>query len=363
MKIDKIVASILEAAVDPSRWTDALEAVSKATGSFGAIILPVPGAGSGGIPRTASMEESFEVYVRDGWIGRDLRYRSAPLIHSRRVVTDLDLISEDQLARSPYYQEFLAPHGLRWFAGVGIACGEARFVLSLQRTIEQGPFSPEQVELLKDLSGRLEAAAAIIVALSGARAEAALAAFELSGAAVVLLDGFGKVIRLNNSAEALLSGDLDIRHGYLTSSSPRATTKLDKLLHVLLNSEQSVALQLPVSLPREGKRPILAYPARLPRMMDNFLGPARGLIVLIDLELQPRAPGAALRAIFGLTETESKLAAKLASGVPIQVCAEEFRMTYETARKHLKAIFAKTDTHRQAELVALVGQLPPVDAG
>ena len=41
------------------------------------------------------------------------------------------------MAREQYYQQFLRPHKMRWFAGVKVGDGEDVWCLSIQRTIEQ----------------------------------------------------------------------------------------------------------------------------------------------------------------------------------------------------------------------------------
>lgn len=64
-----------------------------------------------------------------------------------------------------------------------------------------------------------------------------------------------------------------------------------------------------------------------------------------------------LKAIFGLTAAEARLAARLAQGGSLGEAATAFGIARETARAQLRAIFAKTATHRQAELVALISRL------
>jgi DNA-binding CsgD family transcriptional regulator len=64
-----------------------------------------------------------------------------------------------------------------------------------------------------------------------------------------------------------------------------------------------------------------------------------------------------LRSAFALTPAEARLAARIASGATLEVIAAELRITKETARNELKAIFQKTKTHRQSELVAMLASL------
>src|SRR5262245_45262944 len=60
-----------------------------------------------------------------------------------------------------------------------------------------------------------------------------------------------------------------------------------------------------------------------------------------------------LRCRFGLTPAEARLALHLAAGETLRSAEAKLSISYETARTHLKNIFHKTGTCRQAELVVL----------
>jgi DNA-binding CsgD family transcriptional regulator len=64
-----------------------------------------------------------------------------------------------------------------------------------------------------------------------------------------------------------------------------------------------------------------------------------------------------LRAAYGLTRAEARLAHALAEGASVGGAARRFAVSAETARSQLKAIFAKTGTGRQADLVRLAAAL------
>ena len=55
--------------------------------------------------------------------------------------------------------------------------------------------------------------------------------------------------------------------------------------------------------------------------------------------------------LYGLSRAESRVAVLLGQGQRLEQIAEALGLTYETVRKHLKQIFIKTGTDRQAELV------------
>jgi DNA-binding CsgD family transcriptional regulator len=60
------------------------------------------------------------------------------------------------------------------------------------------------------------------------------------------------------------------------------------------------------------------------------------------------------QSFFGLTPAEAELAQALAAGRSLHEYADAAHVTCETARWRLKQVLAKTDTHRQAELVRLL---------
>ncbi|QRM35116.1 helix-turn-helix transcriptional regulator [Microvirga sp. VF16] len=333
-----------------------MEDVVSATGAAGAILFPVEGK-LPQLPHSHSMEPSLDVYVRDGWIKRDERDRIRPALERIGVGTDFDFTTDDEIKRHPYYQEFLAPHGLRWFAGVKIASGDDLWCLSIQRSIAQGPFSPTALRKLAVLSSHLSASAALARALGFARADAALSAFMVSDRAVVLLDRHSCVIRSNEAAIRLFGPDIQVRGRRLVSANHEATAALDRALHALLWQPDSTALLPPVLMPRTQGRPFLAYPLRLAEVSANLMAPCQAVVVIIDLERQPLPPENTLQISFGLTPAEAKLARHLVSGESIEAVATHLGIAYETARNQLKSVLAKTDTHRQAELVGLLTRI------
>jgi DNA-binding CsgD family transcriptional regulator len=81
------------------------------------------------------------------------------------------------------------------------------------------------------------------------------------------------------------------------------------------------------------------------------------VLVLNDLEGTATVNPDMLGKVFELTPAQANLAGKLATGSSMETAAAELGVTVETARSHLKAIFNRTGTHRQGELVALLNRL------
>ncbi|TWC07570.1 DNA-binding CsgD family transcriptional regulator [Bradyrhizobium macuxiense] len=356
-KLGAVEQAFADAALNYSPWETVLDTAAALTDSFGAILLPIKGGLIPNVPFTQSMNESADAYFRDGWYLRDERNLGINIMMQRGVTDDLDISGLDKIERHPYYQEFLAPHGLRWFAGVRVACGEDIWCLSLQRTIKQGPFSEAEKKQLAKLSNHLSAGAALARAMGSATTKGAVDAFEISRTAIVLINRMGEIFQANPCAELLLRGEVRIVKRRLVGKDLKANLSLERAIHDLLWRRDRGGFLPPVPLPRLGRRPLLAYPAKLPSMTANAFADCQAIVILIDPDHVSRPAHATLQVAFGLSEAEARLAARLASGEALEEVTQRFGITKETGRNQLKSVFAKAGVHRQAELVALLAPL------
>ncbi|SDE21521.1 helix-turn-helix transcriptional regulator [Limimaricola pyoseonensis] len=83
-----------------------------------------------------------------------------------------------------------------------------------------------------------------------------------------------------------------------------------------------------------------------------FRGPE--CVILVEPGARPAANLAEVAHHYGLTPAELRLATGLLAGLSLSEIAADAGVTVETARSHLRALFAKTETHRQPDLVRLL---------
>jgi DNA-binding CsgD family transcriptional regulator len=83
---------------------------------------------------------------------------------------------------------------------------------------------------------------------------------------------------------------------------------------------------------------------------------ARVLLLLTDLGKRLVPKTRLIARTFALSVAETRIAERIAVGVSLEKAAEDLGISRETARNQLKAVFAKTGTHRQSELVALLSR-------
>lgn len=176
------------------------------------------------------------------------------------------------------------------------------------------------------------------------------------GAAFV--DLRGTLLHCNHTAETLLrKGDgLTVRNGRLVAVDPRDRRRLDALLHALAHdaARPGRADLAHVAVRRErNDRPLTVSAIRLSTQRSLFVASTATILVLIvDPSAVTPIDVDLLRQRYDLTRAEARLALALAAGHGLRRAAEDVRMTYETARWYLKILFQKTDTNRQAALVA-----------
>ncbi|QRE75342.1 hypothetical protein [Methylobacterium aquaticum] len=221
-----------EAALDPSRWGAVLTEVSTLIGGDGAMLLQSHRR-TPGVPCTPEVDALVADYFGQGWHVKDLRTRAVPRVMRGEVVTDHDILTPEEMARAPFYNELLRPHGYHWFAVAGFRAGPEYWGVSVQRRTRSGPFEAAQVRPLAGLMGRLGQAAALSEALGRAALDGTLRGLDQVAQAALALDGAGRVIGANPRAEALFDAAFRVADGDLRIADPRAREEVAALVAAL----------------------------------------------------------------------------------------------------------------------------------
>jgi DNA-binding CsgD family transcriptional regulator len=214
----------------------------------------------------------------------------------------------------------------------------------------------EEEHILASFTRRLIETAAVAGGRgSGTSPTAALKAMRLPA---IALDQHGFVADVNAAADVVFDNNIKIKDRRLFVRDPDARTHLKEALDQLktLPSLDSLALE-PVIVPRTDKFPIIVRIWPFDGSGQEPGQDVRALLTLNALGPKPGPPAAILAKTFCLTPSEAKLACIIARGAPPGIAARELKISRETARNQLKSVFAKTDTHRQSELVALLMQV------
>jgi DNA-binding CsgD family transcriptional regulator/PAS domain-containing protein len=363
------VEAVYDAALDPSRWPNALQAIADALGDVGAILLWRRDDGTFGSVASPKVMEAQKDFEQEGWMAHDLRaLRAAERGHffSGEPFTDRHVCSDEEIGTNPSYTEFQARHGLGWFGAIAVSPDpHVGVVLSVHRAKTRLPFSDEELSTVAQIGRHVEKSLRLSIRLFDAELlKLGLAeALARVGIGVFALDSCGRVIFVNLAGKHLLGDGIALRKDRLVPSEVLARTKLETAIQQrdCFNPETIAAVQRPILIRRrKTDRPLAIYvmptgPTSHPAA--QFLAYAHTIILVIDPEANGPADPAVVRDVLGLTLGEARMAALIGSGLTLNEASKRLGITEGTARSVLKHVFSKTGVSRQSELVSLLTRM------
>ena len=195
--------------------------------------------------------------------------------------------------------------------------------------------------------------------LRAARAEAALDRVDNG---VIIVDAAAKILFVNRRAETILADESGLAksHSAVRARDPSAERQLRRAIADCTARTLS-STGGKVDIPRGvGRPPLCVLVAPAERKTDHsnmgWLRIARpaAILILVDREEKQRPDKEQLRRRFGLTNAEVSVALEILKGGGTKAAAVRLGILPSTVRSHLKQIFQKTGTVRQAELVRLL---------
>ena len=360
---DRALDECYAATVAPDYWPTALRNLVGVFGAADAMFYPKDvEAAAVAMPATATYTEFLEDYVAGEWYVDHYRAdRGWPLLNSgRTVVIEHDLATDEERRKLATYNELYLKWGYSGFAAVGFKVDGQSWCVPMLRRTDQGFFTREEAKSMERLAPHLRRMVKLSGFFNNARGITGLEILDTLAEAAVLIAADRSVIEMNAPARALLEDNpraIRLVNGRLTAIHADS----NRALHALVG--QAVRLRagftdaaraVPIPILRPGRRPLVAEVVDLPAFVTRLHSEARVIVLLRDPDAAPRTSAETLQSILGLTEAEATFAVLLANGDSIDRAAEFLGIARETARHRLKSIFAKTDTHRQGELVALL---------
>ncbi|MBB6308806.1 helix-turn-helix transcriptional regulator [Xanthobacter tagetidis] len=360
-----VVDSVYAAALEPERWQQALGDLSLALGALGTTMIPLGTDGPLVGLASDSLAEA-NVDYQQGWWRHDTP--------SMRVVqrglkpgivgTDRVVMTEEEIARDPFYQDFLRRHGIRQTMAAIAPLGQGRLLsIGVQRSVKRDLFQDEDVAALARLAPHLGRAIAVTAALVEARRMSADVAVALAHLAwgVVMLNAAGDVRHVNAVAESLLGDGLLVAGRRVSAAGRDDDARLQGAIGAALPDGGGLPAAKAVLVRRPSGKGWLMVEAvpirpRLDALEIITFGAGGALLLIRALDAAPRAVAPLLQDM-GLTPAEAKLAEALGQGGALRDVAAAGGISYETARSHLRAIFGKLGISRQGELVAIVMRL------
>jgi len=186
-------------------------------------------------------------------------------------------------------------------------------------------------------------------------------AFDRFLVGVLIVEENGAVRLMNKEAERIVGekDGLSIAGGVLKGAATKQNSRLHQAIERAFEEE---SLDEIVSFPRiSGGRPYLVLvPGQ--RFSPNER-PDAVVLLAIDTEQRTRVSGETLVQLYNLTPSETRVAMMLIDGKRLDQIAEELDVAQTTVVFHLKNLFRKTETNRQADLVRVLLSVPLRTAG
>lgn len=361
-----VVGDFYAAATEPSMWEVAVRRLGESLGCVAAHLFLSNHAQVTASTKVALnlSEEALREYETDyiKVCPRCRAYRERPWV---KVLYDYQHTPEDEMRRDPFYSWMYRNSGMKYYVGAVVDVEEhTSLMMALHRTPEQGHVQQREIELFSKVLPHIERAIQIRHRLCylDARLQAAQAALDQLSCGVFILDRSGVVAAKNRAAERLLDArdGLRIDKGILKASHRDDNQFLQSTVRaaVMTSLQRGAEAGGAVAVRRlSAKRSYSLLVAPIPRREMLFVVDHPAAVVFaMDPAHTKQLPADLLRRHFALTGAEANVAIRLCTGMTLEDVAEALNITVATARTHLKRIFSKTDTRRQAELVRIVMQ-------
>ena len=295
---------------------------------------------------------------------------------SGSVAIGTDLVSAAELRESAFYKDFLLEMPAEHLLGAIVADGSEAAPgfesvppthISFFRPPAASPFTRRNANLLAALVPHLQRAFAMDCQWRAMQEQ--LNVFHTSvnsmDFGVAFIDAAGHVRHANSAAAALVQKLWpDNTAGIESILRLPANEALRQLIeNAAVGSGGAVKLQSSQSAQLVGCQAVaIAIAVASPGASRTAAVRLSVLLLIVDSARRPDAAADFLSKAFFLSKSESRLLPLLIKGYAPAEIAQALNLKLPTVRSQLSSVFAKTNTARQQDLMALASAMPPVTA-
>lgn len=354
------IAALHAAAVEPDRWPDAFERVSRLMGASGLLIGGLPHHGGHFSLSGHGVDPGFVDMLNGPLASREANpvFSAIPRAPALRPVITSAVLDERTLVSSRVYDEALRPAGVHFSIATVLACDTDRsYALAFGRSAQAGDFNREDAQMLAALSPHFLAAVRSQHLLAQARGEAAI--LDVLDRGIVMLDDACQPIFLNREVERIMAAQdgLFLSSRGIEASYGQDNSRLQAMLFPAPGELPTMALAINRPSGALAYTLVIASHAGTGNSVTGFSKPISRILFIRDPERLsvPRAKW--LSQLFGLTQTEADVAVDIYAGLSTGQISARRNISNNTLKSHLKAVFAKMEVERQSDLVRRIGQV------
>lgn len=355
-----LVGRIYEAAGNPEIWPGVLHDLAQSSDAIAGAVLATRADRWTGWRCSPGTPAGVDDYLRSDAVTRSEITIRLIQAHRAGFVPDHDLMSDEAWLADPAMTEYATAAGLHHAAATAIQVPTGDLVVvHLHRQKGLPRFSSRDLARLDVYRPHLARAALLAVRWRLERLRAATEALGLIGLAALIVDLRGRVLAANEliqSSSAWIAWRPDDRIALLDTA---ANELLQRALADLHDPVADSARSIPIRSSASSCAAVVHVIPTVGQARDVFLG-AFGIVVIAPVSTSSAPCAVILQSLFDLTPAEAKVAQAIAEGTPLKQLAVRHSVTVDTIRAQAKAALAKTGTHSQAQLVALLGGLTRV---
>jgi DNA-binding CsgD family transcriptional regulator len=370
-EFDALIHLIYSAVANPDLWSQVVGAVAHSLGADKALLFtPFTRPQDGGMAFPWQISEDHLAQWATKYLDHDIWAHTVVqkgLMHNGSVYTDQDLVPTKAFRESAFYVEFLSQIGIGQMCGGIISEGEPGMPatsLSVFRSPDDPIFGAIERRWISLVLPHLSRALGLTQRLSFKRhrLQSLRLALDRLSVGVVLLNEALELVFTNRMAHGVFERDdgLFLRNRRLMSRRPSQVSEqqLDVWLAVLCSAEPARLAELGDTLNVPRSEPSSRYCVQCcPLEIDSELGgteDAKYVVFITDPDHAIWPSPEVLQRKLGLTASESRVALLLAQGSTYRALADTLSIAEETARSHVKNIYAKTRINQKAVLTRLV---------
>ena len=357
-----LIRRIYAAAVDARLWTGALEHLAdEFRGRVGGLQYRTGPDARIQSSRFARFDPALSGVYRTYYATRNPWTRlSQPHFHAGCIFTPDRLLPLAQLRRTEFYADILQPHGVAHCFG---ACvykrGDDALSFTVVRSKALGPYGETELARVRFLLPHLRRAVQVSERLSQLEwTHTAMAdGLEHLRHGLILVDRQCRVVFANQVAHAIVTQQdgLAIKKEGLVAARPTERLRLRSLLDdaVRTSAGEGTGAGGAMAITRPSmRRPFLVLVAPLGLVVDGDRPSGMATVFVADPDAQVESLEAFARRLYGLTATEARVANAFAASGNVDQVADTLAVHRETVRWHLRSLYRKTGTDRQAALLA-----------
>lgn len=359
-----LTSDIYDAALDPNLWPEVLGDICAFIGASQANLF-------------AQDIESRQPFLTYSWntdphytrLYLEKYYKLNPMFPAGsfmevgRVHSPSDLVLEDELQQSRFYQEWVRPQGLIDALAVNLERTDTRSAtFAVQISEGEGTLTDKMRARLEMLVPHIRKAVSIgqVIESHASRAAELTETLEVLNAAVFLADATGRIVFTNASGRTVLAQGTVARQaeGKLTLTDAKANQVLLDALSLSAKGDTALGVKgLAIPINAANGEPWTANVLPLTsgaRRKNKASAAATAAVFIRTAGLHTPSALEKIAKTYRLTAGEIRVLHVLVEIGGVPATAEALGISETTVKTHLKNLFEKTGVNRQGDLIKLV---------